>query len=283
MKANEVIDIVGYLQGRGIRLWVDGGWGVDALLGIQTRPHADLDLAVELADRPLYEAAVAERGYAFMYEDGPMNWVVEDGNGRQLDVHLVDTSVELVDDDGGRIYGGIPYPVGCFEATGTINGVVVPCCTADFQMVSHTGYAIADTDRSDVMAIHRRFGIPLPDIYRTDLPDHQAFRRNGLAMLISMLLLVAAGFALSDNFGRWLAEVVPGMPKGCGADGWESAPSLLLLYAATGAVVWVRRHPSRFKSERFATSAALIGLSVLVVLGTFVWLLVTGGWGCVMD
>jgi lincosamide nucleotidyltransferase A/C/D/E len=26
---------------------LDGGWGVDALVGDQTRPHADLDLAVD--------------------------------------------------------------------------------------------------------------------------------------------------------------------------------------------------------------------------------------------
>jgi len=31
----------------GARLWLDGGWGVDALLGGQTREHGDLDVAVE--------------------------------------------------------------------------------------------------------------------------------------------------------------------------------------------------------------------------------------------
>ena len=34
------------LQSAGVRVWLDGGWSVDALLGEQTRPHADLDLAV---------------------------------------------------------------------------------------------------------------------------------------------------------------------------------------------------------------------------------------------
>jgi lincosamide nucleotidyltransferase A/C/D/E len=27
----------------GIEIWIEGGWGVDALLGEQTRPVADLD------------------------------------------------------------------------------------------------------------------------------------------------------------------------------------------------------------------------------------------------
>jgi lincosamide nucleotidyltransferase A/C/D/E len=30
--------------------WVDGGWGVDALVGRETRPHKDLDLVVSDAE-----------------------------------------------------------------------------------------------------------------------------------------------------------------------------------------------------------------------------------------
>jgi hypothetical protein len=30
------------------RLWIDGGWGVDALLGSQTREHGDLDVVIEV-------------------------------------------------------------------------------------------------------------------------------------------------------------------------------------------------------------------------------------------
>jgi lincosamide nucleotidyltransferase A/C/D/E len=33
-----------------IDLHIDGGWGVDALLGRQTRTHADLDIAVNRQD-----------------------------------------------------------------------------------------------------------------------------------------------------------------------------------------------------------------------------------------
>jgi lincosamide nucleotidyltransferase A/C/D/E len=31
--------IVGQLEAAGLVVWLDGGWGVDALLGRQTRPH----------------------------------------------------------------------------------------------------------------------------------------------------------------------------------------------------------------------------------------------------
>jgi len=48
MTANEVLEVLGWLDMVGIEVWVDGGWGVDALLGEETRPHSDLDLALPL-------------------------------------------------------------------------------------------------------------------------------------------------------------------------------------------------------------------------------------------
>lgn len=37
-------------EGLGVRIWLDGGWAVDARLGRQTRRHADLDIVVEQRD-----------------------------------------------------------------------------------------------------------------------------------------------------------------------------------------------------------------------------------------
>jgi len=39
---------LGLLEAGGIDVWLDGGWGVDALLEHQTREHDDLDIVVEL-------------------------------------------------------------------------------------------------------------------------------------------------------------------------------------------------------------------------------------------
>jgi lincosamide nucleotidyltransferase A/C/D/E len=43
-----LLAIVDLLEADGIGVWLDGGWGVDALLGRQTREHDDLGLVVEL-------------------------------------------------------------------------------------------------------------------------------------------------------------------------------------------------------------------------------------------
>jgi hypothetical protein len=50
MTAPSVIEIVENLEEQGIDVWLDGGWGVDALLERETRTHDDLDLVVELSD-----------------------------------------------------------------------------------------------------------------------------------------------------------------------------------------------------------------------------------------
>jgi aminoglycoside-2''-adenylyltransferase len=41
----QVLDILARLQAA--RVWIGGGWGIDALVGGQTRPHDDLHLAID--------------------------------------------------------------------------------------------------------------------------------------------------------------------------------------------------------------------------------------------
>ncbi len=50
VSAEDVIHIYQYLQINGIPVWLSGGWGIDALLGEQTRLHKDLDVIMLLDD-----------------------------------------------------------------------------------------------------------------------------------------------------------------------------------------------------------------------------------------
>ena len=47
--AEDVISIYQNLAANNIQVWLTGGWGIDALLQEQTRPHKDLDILM-LAD-----------------------------------------------------------------------------------------------------------------------------------------------------------------------------------------------------------------------------------------
>jgi lincosamide nucleotidyltransferase A/C/D/E len=43
----DVLDLYSKLDRIGIKIWLDGGWGVDALLCKQTRLHSDLDIIIQ--------------------------------------------------------------------------------------------------------------------------------------------------------------------------------------------------------------------------------------------
>ena len=62
MSSDDVAQVLDRLAACGIEAWVDGGWGVDALLGKQTRPHADLDLVIARRDCGAARTALAGLG-----------------------------------------------------------------------------------------------------------------------------------------------------------------------------------------------------------------------------
>ncbi|MEV6424003.1 nucleotidyltransferase family protein [Streptomyces sp. NPDC051662] len=167
MSAEDVLAVLDLLDRAGIRVWLDGGWGVDALLGEQTRPHNDLDIVVRTDDLDRYDRALRAHGFRLMRDDGPYNYVLVDDAGREVDVHSFDPATTLTDADGVLVHGpnGLAYPVDALTGSGTVLGRRVACCTPEYQVRSHTGYEIDADDVHDVLALHRRFGVPLPPPY----------------------------------------------------------------------------------------------------------------------
>ena len=169
MRAADVLGVLGLLRDAGVEAWVDGGWGVDALLGEQTREHNDLDLAINHFDAARYTEVMSAAGYRPKPTDAgtPRNFVMIDDARREVDVHLVDLGVVIPVDGGFDVYGpdGLAYEVGALEGWGTIDGQRVPCCTAEFQVRSHSTYEPDFDDYRDVRALCERFGIALPEVY----------------------------------------------------------------------------------------------------------------------
>ncbi len=165
--ADEVVEIVRLLKSGGIDVWIDGGWGVDALLGEQSRPHSDVDIVIREGDIARAERILSVEGYQRVEGGRPFNFVMTNRNNRSVDVHAV-----VFDADGNGLYGPQPaggrgerYPAAALTAHGTIKGETVRCVSAEFQVLSHTGYDLTETDFHDVFALHRRFGVALPDEY----------------------------------------------------------------------------------------------------------------------
>jgi len=164
MGAALVLDIVGRLEARGIPVWLDGGWAVDALLREQTRPHDDLDLVARLDDGPLIVRALGELGYAPAGGGAPRSYELVDQDGHQVDVHPVAWAASgdgVYKQDSGEDW---IYPADGFLGIGRILEHDVPCLTPEVVIVNHTtGYVLDDVHQRDARLLAERYGIPLTE------------------------------------------------------------------------------------------------------------------------
>ena len=166
MKAQDVIELYQLFIGEGIDLWLDGGWAVDALLGEQTRSHADVDIVIQQKDVPKLHKLLESRGYKDVERDDTSAWnfVLGDSKGHEVDVHAF-----YFDGDGNGIYGnnGAVFPASCFKGRGKINGESVKCISAEqlVKFISPWLYKGRDKDFKAVAALCEKFGIELPKEY----------------------------------------------------------------------------------------------------------------------
>ncbi len=152
------------LKQAGTTVWVDGGWGVDALLGAISRPHSDLDLVALRPELPTVRSALTEAGYTTVLRDWlPTALALADETGREIDLHPVTPTP----DGGGNqaLADGTEfhYPP---PATGTIDGQPVACVDVETQIHCHLGYEPSTKDREDMRRLRDRFDRQLPAPYQ---------------------------------------------------------------------------------------------------------------------
>jgi lincosamide nucleotidyltransferase A/C/D/E len=165
MDARSAVRILQRLESWGIAVWVDGGWGIDALLGEQTRLHKDLDLVVARPDCGLVQAALEPLGliHDTWVEPGlPARIVLRTDHGHQVDLHPVvfDALGNGWQPLGAGAWGG--YPAEGLDAAGSIDGLQVHCLRPELQLCRHLGYPPDDDDRHDLRILARHYGLPLP-------------------------------------------------------------------------------------------------------------------------
>ena len=116
----------------GVACWVMGGWGVDALLGRETRTHHDLDLLISVDDLGRLRRLLIESRWIDV--DGsqhPTAFVEVDSQGRELDIHVV----RLVPASAPILLCDVPWQFTdvSLAAVGTLAGSTVACVSADTQ------------------------------------------------------------------------------------------------------------------------------------------------------
>lgn len=158
MKAEDVVAYWKLFEAHDLCVCIDGGWAVDALLGQQTRPHGDLDIAL-----PASKVSELRRILSDLdFEEVPQpdswkhNFVLRNPEGASLDVH----SYELNPDGSNRL--GVPYIAEQLGGTGQILGQKVRCVPPDWLVRFHTGYELDDDDWHDVRLLCETFELPVP-------------------------------------------------------------------------------------------------------------------------
>lgn len=170
VRAEDVIGICRRLSENGIQLWLSGGWGIDALLQEQTRPHKDLDIIILVDDVVQVRALLSREGYALKELWSENRWVVDaqgneiptafvlhDPEGREVDAHAM-----RLDDRGNGLPawedGGMVFRREDLAGEGMIAGFAVRCLSPEMQVVCHTGYDLPTEQMDDMELLHKRFG-----------------------------------------------------------------------------------------------------------------------------
>lgn len=155
---SDVIEILDALDAAGIDVWIDGGWGVDALAGHQTREHQDLDLAIDCDSLSHAQAALEQQGFrADVNADPglPARLVMADRSGWRVDLHPLrfdglGNGWQQLSPAGDR---WSQYPAPDLQSIGVIGGRTVRCLSPNLQLQFHRGYEPRDTDLHDVAVL----------------------------------------------------------------------------------------------------------------------------------
>lgn len=159
MSSSDVLEIAAALDGARVRYWLAGGWGIDALIGSQTRDHRDLDLVIDREDTARALDAVTARGFRHMpaVPDNahrevpgalmPFRELLQDDRRRTIDMHPVDLATWP---EGGSLTDRF--------AVGSLRGRELRCLSVAAQRAAHQGFQLSQAHIADLESLDGHFG-----------------------------------------------------------------------------------------------------------------------------
>lgn len=161
MNPTSVLYILDLLAAVRVQVWLDGGWGVDALLGRITRLHNDLDLILALDDLPRAVEVLVRNEFG-VEEEELGRVVLRHGHHGRVDLHPV-----TFDAHGNGVQvqpaaSPVVYPRAGL-VSGSIRGRAVACIAADVQIFTRLGHDRSEKHWRDLIALCSSFGPPVPE------------------------------------------------------------------------------------------------------------------------
>lgn len=149
MPLAEVFRVVDALDQAGVPSWLEGGWGVDALVGYQTRSHRDVDVDIDAVHEALALAVLRDLGYEIETDWRPNRVELAGADRSWVDLHplLFDANgnARQPDLDGGFY----DFPKSYF-VTGRLAGRALGCFSLLAQRHFHAGYELRPIDVHDL-------------------------------------------------------------------------------------------------------------------------------------
>jgi lincosamide nucleotidyltransferase A/C/D/E len=137
----DVVRVLRLLEEGGVPVWLDGGWGIDALLGKETRAHGDMDLIVPLDNLTTAEMVLARVGLS--RDDRrtkvPTRLLLRNCEDLEIDIHPVTfqpdgSAAHIYPEVGSGSKCKYVYSAAGLSGVGMISGRIVRCTTAAEQI-----------------------------------------------------------------------------------------------------------------------------------------------------
>jgi lincosamide nucleotidyltransferase A/C/D/E len=143
---------------------------MDALLGVQTRPHKDMDIFVRLEDVQPMRELLSHEGYTMKEIWSENHWkfdakgaaiatafVLRGMDGREVDAHAL-----RLDEQGNGLPAwvtevGFVLTRRDLAGDGQIAGCPVRCITAQMQVKCHAGYELPYIQLGDLRLLDEKF------------------------------------------------------------------------------------------------------------------------------
>jgi lincosamide nucleotidyltransferase A/C/D/E len=149
MTLTEVFEVLDALSAAGCQYWLEGGWGVDALVGHPTREHRDVDIDLDRVGEEAALVVLARLGYQIETDWRPNRVELSAPDRGWVDLHPL-----LVDPDGSArqpaLGGGYHHFPNSYFVVGSLDGRPIPCVSAAAQCLFHSGYEPRQVDVHDL-------------------------------------------------------------------------------------------------------------------------------------
>lgn len=144
-----LMEVLNLLEGLKMKYWIDGGWGVDILLGKQHREHRDIDVDFDGEFTGILLETLKEKGYEITTDWRPARIELYHPELGYIDIHPL-----IISKDGSAKQAGLNNDWYDFKAewfsSALFDDRIIPCISAEAQKIFHSGYELREVDKIDM-------------------------------------------------------------------------------------------------------------------------------------